>query len=268
MISRAIREPKIKVKNSYSIFTLIEQLSKLSANPSKFASERRGYEELSRLAIPLIMLSLLMSLILVPALAYVELRQDVTSKYYESIGESELFPSNAIDEKKTEEEIMQITSNTIRYLIIEKWWIIILSGLIIIPLYALLLLLFFFIRALIRHTYLKALGGKGYLEKQFTLEAYYALLWGPVGVIVLLLSLAVSQADSIFAAFFLFFMIIMITIWNWYVYVNSIATLHYFKKLKAFMVLVIPLILSFVLLGLLYIVLLGMAARVLMVAGA
>jgi hypothetical protein len=267
MISRAVRAPKLKIKSSYSLFTIIEQLSKLSANPSKFTSERRGYEELSRLAIPLIILSLLMSLILVPALAYSELRSDVSSKYYESLGELEMFPSGKIDEQKANEEIMQITSNSIRYIIAERWWIVIIAGLIIIPLYALLLLLFFFLRALIRHTYLKALGGKGYLEKQFTLEAYYALLWGPIGVILFLFIMAVSFADSFFAAFFLFFVILAINVWNWFVYVNSIATLHSFKKTKAFAILVVPLIASFILVGLLFIVLIGMAAKVLMAAG-
>jgi len=267
MISRAVRAPRFKIKGSYSVFTIIEQLSKLSANPSKFASERRGYEELSRLIIPLIVLSLLMSLVLVPALAYMELRSDVTSKYYESLGESELFPSGRIEEQKTNEEIMQITSNTIRYLIAERWWVVIIAGLIIIPLYALLLLLFFFLRALIRHTYLKILRGKGNLEKQFTLEAYYALLWGPIGVILFLFIMAVSYADSAFAAFFLLFMIIMINIWNWYVYVNSIATLHSFSKIKSFAVLIIPLIFSFILLGLFFMVIIGMAARILLAAG-
>ena len=267
MISRAVRAPKLKIKSSYSIFTIIEQLSKLSANPSKFTSERRGYEELARLAIPLIVLSLLMSLVLVPALAYTELRSDVASKYYESLGELEMFPSGKVDEQRANEEIMQITSNTIRYLISEKWWVVILAGLIIIPLYALLLLLFFFLRALIRHTYLKALGGKGYLEKQFTLEAYYALLWGPIGVILFIFIMAVSYADSFFATFFLFFMILMISIWNWYVYVNSIATLHLLKKTRAFTILLVPLITSFILIGLLFMILVGMAAKVLMAAG-
>jgi hypothetical protein len=259
-------EPKIKVRGSYSVLTIIEQLTRLGAQPREFTLERRGYDELSRLAIPLIVLSLVMSMILVPTIAYYEVRQDVTSKYYDSIGESQLFPSAAFDEQRAEEEIAVITSNTIRFLISEKWHIIIFAGLIVIPLYALILIVMLFVRAVVRHAYLKLLGGNGTLGRQLTLEAYYALLWGPIGVLVLLLSIAVTYSTSIIPALFLLIVLIAITVWNWYVYVHSIAALHELSSKRAFVLLISPVIVFVLAVGLAVLALIGIAARMIAVA--
>jgi hypothetical protein len=268
MITYAAREPKIRLKDSYSIFTVLEQLSVLIAHPSKFANERKGYEELSRLVFPLIMLALFMSLIIVPSITYLEIKDGVTTAYYESLGESEIFPSSAVNEELANREINQITMTTIRYMISEKWVAVLLAGLIIIPLYALVLLIFFFLRALIRYAYLQIWGSKGILQKHLTLEAYYALLWGPIGVIILLLSIAMGQTSSLFGAVFLLILILVITLWNWHVYVSSISSLHYITKGKTFLALFLPFVLSIILIGLSYMVLLGMAATVLKGLGA
>ena len=262
------KEPRIRMRGSYSFFTIIEQLSHLVSHPSKFSSERKGYEELSRLMMPLIIMALLMSLVLVPTIAYMQVRQDVASKYYEALGESEYFPSENVDEMAANREISLITRNTIRYMIAEHWAIIILLGLLVVPLYAIILLIFFLLRALLRYAYLMLWKGKGSLQRHLTLEAYYALLWNPIGIMVLLLAMALSGTESAFGSLMLLFLIVVLTLWNWHVYISSMGEMHSMKKAKAFIVLFLPVVLSLVFLMAFYIVIVAMTAKILLAISA
>ncbi|MFT4308860.1 MAG: YIP1 family protein [Candidatus Woesearchaeota archaeon] len=268
MVLEDEKQPSIKVAKSYSTMTLYQQLSWLARRPAEFAKERKGYGELSRLIVPLILVSLMVSLIIVPTIAYMELRNDVASKYYEHIGYSMLSDIPVEEEAAAEREITTITINTIRYLLSENWIAAIIGGLIIIPLYAILLLIYFLVRGLVRYTYIKILGGKGSMARHLTLEAYSTILWSIIGTIILLLAMMLVYFGRGIGAIVLLLIVIGVTLWNWNVYVKSLASLHSMKTIKTFFVLFIPIALFVILTALYYIMLLGIAARMLTALGA
>ena len=268
MVLEEEKQPSIKVAKSYSTMTLYQQLSWLARRPAEFAKERKGYGELSRLIVPLILVSLMVSLIIVPTTTYSNIRSDTEKAYYESLGYHALTPVSPEEQEAAERQITDITNSKIRSEISENWMTILLGGLIVIPLYTLLMMMFFLVRGLVRYTYLRILGGKGNLARHLTLEAYSAILWSIIEIMVLLSSILLLYFGGAIGAIILLLMIIGVTVWNWNVYVKSISSLHQIKVIKTFIILFLPLALFVILTVLYYIVLLGIAARMLTALGA